>query len=156
MEVRTRRKSFESMTEAEKADLRSTLKKVGAQGLAVNPRRWKTKRTRRKSKEQWQREAHDLENPNKKAQRRALRYDTRVAAALDAWWDVTDADGSGAIDREEYLELSKSLYRVMIGDGDEEAAQRSAEDDWEEDCKGQDTMGAEEFRDAIFQCVEPP
>ena len=104
---------------------------------------------------QWQREAHDLENPDKKAQRRALRYDPRVAAALNAWWDVTDADGSGAIDREEYLELSKSLYRVMIGDGDEDAAQRSAEDDWEEDCKGKDTMGAEDFRDAIFQCVEP-
>ena len=52
-----------------------------------------------------------------------------------------------------YIELSKALYRVIIADGNEVAAQQSAEDDWEEDSKGGLVMSALHFRDAIFQCV---
>ena len=37
-----------------------------------------------------------------------------AGSALDEWWDATDVDNNGQIDRAEYLELGKALYRVMI------------------------------------------
>ena len=94
------------------------------------------------------------DTPEMKAARAALRHDESVSAALDEWWEATDVDGSGFVDREEYIELGKALYRVMIADGDEAAAQSSAEDDWVEDCGGEAVMSGVRFRDAIFQLCD--
>ena len=109
-----------------------------------------TPKASRRSAVSWHTGDATFESPSKKDLRAALRHDSRISAALDAWWDATDTDKSGSIDRDEYIELSKALYRVMIGDGNETAAQSSAEDDWEEDCKGESEMDGAHFRDAIF------
>ena len=94
------------------------------------------------------------DTPEMKAERAALRHDAGVRSALDEWWDATDVDNNGQIDRAEYLELGKALYRVMIADGDEAAAQSSAEDDWAEDSRGHAVMSGDHFRDAIFQLAD--
>ena len=104
----------------------------------------------------WQGGNEDFESPEMKEKRAALETDADVATALDAWWDATDADGNGSIDRDEYIELGKALYRVIISDGNEEAAQQSATDDWEQDRKGAEVMDGALFRSAIFQCAPPP
>ena len=147
---------------------------------------------RQRAQEEWVAGVSDFESPEAKARRAELRADPDVRKALDEWWEATDADGNGSIDRDEYIELGKvrtvdcsshlhtlhanpppslitfplnshvpglclgcsarqALYRVMIGDGNEMAAQESAEADWEEDCKGKDAMDGDDYRDAVFQ-----
>ena len=92
--------------------------------------------------------------PEMKAKRAALREHPDVISALNVWWDITDADGNGVIDRDEYILLGKALYRVIINDGNEKAAQESAENDWEEDCRGNETMDEALFKQAIFELVD--
>ena len=92
-----------------------------------------------------------FDTPRSKTLRESLREAPQVSAALDAWWDATDVDKSGDIDRDEYVELGKAFYRVMINDGDEEEAEASAEHDWEEDRKGYDVMDGSRFKRAIFE-----
>ena len=105
-------------------------------------------------KASWQLGDAKFETPEMKAKRAALKHDPEVARALDGWWNATDADGNGFIDREEYIELGKALYRVIIADGNEVAAQQSAEDDWAEDSKGAELMTRDHYRDAIFQLCD--
>ena len=88
-----------------------------------------------------------------KAARRALRDDPSVAAALNEWWEATDLDKSGGIDKDEYIELGKALYRVIIGDGNEAEAYKSAVNDWTDDCKGCEVMDGSRFKQAIFECA---
>ena len=85
------------------------------------------------------------------ARRQALLAHPTVDAALNEWWMTTDIDGNGEIDHDEYIELGKALYRVMIGDGNEAAARKSAESDWEDDRQGNEVMNGEQFKKAIFQ-----
>ena len=92
-----------------------------------------------------------FETPEMKAARAAMRNHPRVSAALNKWWNATDLDGNGAIDRDEYIELGKALYRVMIADGNEAEAYKSAVADWEEDCNGETVMDSDHFKQAIFQ-----
>ena len=84
----------------------------------------------------WMQGDATMEEPAKLAARRRLRHDPQVCEVLDAWWAATDTDGNGEIDKAEYVELGKALYRVIIADGDELAARKSAEEDWEADRKG--------------------
>ena len=62
----------------------------------------------------WQDGDPTFDSPEMKERRAALLQDPGVAAALDEWWTTTDVDKSGTIDREEYIELGKALYRVMM------------------------------------------
>ena len=89
-----------------------------------------------------------------KAKRMGLRTNPRIGLVLDEWWTVTDADHNGCIDRDEYIVLGKALYRVIIDDGDEAAARKSAEADWEGDSEGHEVMDAELFKKAIFQLAD--
>ena len=117
-------------------------------------------RKRRSSKEiansstKWQDGEAAFDLPDMRRKRQALIGDPLVADALNAWWKTTDSDGNGEIDRDEYICLGKALYRVMINDGDETAAQKSAENDWAEDSKGRNVMSGEEFRMAIFELAD--
>ena len=45
--------------------------------------------------------------------RESARFDPKVIKALDAVWVLVDADGSGAVDRDEYLALHGHLYQAM-------------------------------------------
>ena len=44
-----------------------------------------------------------------RAARRRLKTNPIVLEVLEEWWVATDADGSGAIDRPEYIELLKAM-----------------------------------------------
>lgn len=118
---------------------------------AVIPPPRRRNRSRRKS---WQAGDSSFDTPEMWAKRLSLRDDPAVTRALNAWWHATDADRSGSIDRDEYIALGKALYRVMINDGDEQAAQSSAESDWESDSRGKEQMGGESFKKAMFQLCD--
>lgn len=124
------------------------------------PTRRRGGRKRRNSKEiangstKWQDGEAAFDLPEMRRKRQALIGDPLVADALNAWWKTTDSDGNGEIDRDEYICLGKALYRVMINDGDEVAAQKSAENDWDEDSKGRNVMSGEDFRMAIFELAD--
>ena len=102
----------------------------------------------------WMRGDDAFETPEMKATRAAMRHEPKVAAVLDLWWDTTDLDGNGCIDRDEYVELGKALYRSIIGDGNEEEALKSAIADWEEDSKGHSAMDGDHFKEAIFELAD--
>ena len=121
---------------------------------AVRPTRRRNTRRRKSRDNVWQQGDAAFETPEMKARRQALRDDPLVGEALDAWWDATDADGNGFIDRDEYLLLGKALYHVMIPDGNEAAARKSAAADWDEDSAGATLMTGEMFKKAIFQLAD--
>ena len=115
-------------------------------------------RTRRRSKtadeEWWMKGERLFDQPEFKAKRMALREAPIVREALDAWWRCTDADGNGVIDHDEYICLGIALYHVMIGDGNEQAAEQSAENDWIDDSKGLEVMTEDHFKGAIFELAD--
>ena len=106
------------------------------------------------TEEGWQKGDVLFDHPEYRRKRLQLREDPDVCAALDEWWDATDSNKNGVIDRDEYICLGKALYRVMIGDGDERAAQKSAENDWKEDSKGLEVMKAPSFKRAVFELAD--
>lgn len=106
------------------------------------------------TEEGWQKGDVLFDHPEYRRKRLELREDPDVRAALDEWWDATDSNKNGVIDRDEYICLGKALYRVMIGDGDERAAQKSAENDWKEDSKGLEVMKAPSFKRAVFELAD--
>lgn len=85
------------------------------------------------------------------AKRRALKQNPRVLSALKKWWLATDADGSGSIDKPEFVELLKAIYRVKVSADDEEDCQKCAEADAEEDFEGIVEMDEPRFHAAIFE-----
>ena len=99
------------------------------------------------------------------AARRALKHNPQVLAALREWWVATDTDKSGAIDKEEYIELLKAIYRVKVSENDEADCQKSAEADANDDFEGIDeirhpdgkvsrAMTEDRFREAIFELAD--
>ena len=73
-----------------------------AQHRGARPtRRGKAGLRRRSSKDVWQSGDAVFDLPEMRQKRAALREHPDVVAALDAWWDTTDADGNGVIDAEE-------------------------------------------------------
>ena len=44
-----------------------------------------------------------------------MRFDPSVRAALDVIWNVTDTNGDGMIEKDEYIAMSTKLYRVIVG-----------------------------------------
>ena len=85
------------------------------------------------------------------AARRALKHNPRVLSALKRWWNATDADGSGSIDKPEFIELLKAIYRVKVSEDDEEDCQKCAEADADEDFDGIVEMDEARFHSAIFE-----
>ena len=85
------------------------------------------------------------------ANRRALKHNPRVLSALKRWWNATDADGSGSIDKPEFIELLKAIYRVKVSENDEEDCQKCAEADADEDFDGIVEMDEARFHSAIFE-----
>jgi hypothetical protein len=111
---------------------------------------YQRRRARRPSKDS------SFESKAQKATRwKELQSNPIVESALDDWWVATDSDGNGVIDKSEYLELGKALYRLMIGDGEEAAALASAESDWLNDCQGHDVLDRALFKQAIFELYAP-
>eukprot|EP00966_Prymnesium_polylepis_P332354 7387861-Prymnesium_polylepis.1 len=114
-------------------------------------------RQRRKSKETlplWAQGDATFETEENLAARRALRWLPCVVEALDGWWRVTDANGDGSIQRDEYLVLCKKMYKTMIEEWDAADAHACAENDWASDSKGCEEMTGDHFKDAIFELAD--
>ena len=50
-----------------------------------------------------------METEEAKGRRSALRWHPIIVEALEAWWTVTDANGDGAISRDECIILYKKV-----------------------------------------------
>ena len=90
-------------------------------------------------------------------QRESLRYDPAILAILDQFWRVSDGDGSGKVDREEYITMSVKLYYVVVGskdDDEEDDAHATAEEEWEHDCLGYTFLDKARFKQAWFQLAD--
>ena len=91
-------------------------------------------------------------------QRESLKHDPRVRRVLDFIWDATDRDGSGTIDKEEYMIMCRKVYRAIVDDTDSEEAHaeitRIAEEDWEADRQGHDHLDYNRFTRAWFQLAD--
>ena len=104
--------------------LRSSLNKARAVHnlLSLAPKTVKKRRARRvrRDEDEEQKEMPDYNSPEMLEARRQLKVNPVVLKALKQWWIATDEDKSGEIDRCEYVELLKAIYRVKISADDEE------------------------------------
>ena len=84
-----------------------------------------------------------------------------MLTALAALWKLADADGSGGIDRLEYLELHSHLFFAMSGSASEKhsrrllaEARRIAEAEWDFDSHGRRELDMFRFQLSLFQLVD--
>jgi hypothetical protein len=93
--------------------------------------------------------------------RAQLRMHPEVAVELQHWWETVQrsmrqthgaAYAASAVTREEYIKVSRLLSKSMMEEFDPAEAQRAAEEDFEADAAGGDTLTREQFMDAIFEC----
>lgn len=97
--------------------------------------------------------------------REAARFDSDVLEALDALWVLVDADGSGSVDRDEYLALHGHLYQAMHPQEllnlsqrkrkkAEDKALKIAEREWAFDSGGLSEMNRDRFKLSMFQLID--
>ena len=125
-------------------------------GSGGTPGQQRRPRTRRKSQELplWAQGDETFETEENLKARRALRHHPLVVEALDGWWRTTDANGDGSIEKDEYVVLCMKMYKTMIEEWDPVDAQKCAERDWLGDCKGEEMMTGDHFKDAIFELAD--
>ena len=88
-----------------------------------------------------------------------LRYDPVVLNLLRGFWVVCDKDGSGSLDRSEYVDYHMHLYASLNVEetrvpGWEKYARRNAEKEWENDTAGKPTLDQYRFQISLFQIVD--
>ena len=59
-----------------------------------------------------------------------------------------------AMSEEEYVMVSKKIYRAMITPYDEAVAEENARHEWHEDTRGEARLPVERFKDAIFELAD--
>ena len=81
-----------------------------------------------------------------------------ISGILDHIWDATDRDGSGTIDKDEYIIMCRKVYRAIVDDTDSQEAHdeitRIAEEDWDADRQGHDHLNYARFTRAWFQLAD--
>jgi hypothetical protein len=103
-----------------------------------------------------------LATEEKMAQRRELRFDPRVRAALQRFWEAAQrslqSGGDASADtlhREGHSLMLRRVYRLMIegfGEGGDE--ERTIGADWEADTKGAGCLNRARFCDALFELAD--
>lgn len=86
--------------------------------------------------------------------REALRFEPRVLFCLEKLWFVTDMDGSGDVDFNEYHEMYCRLYKVLVGDDSAFEVRKLAWKEYQEDCCGKPTLYKRFFQQAWFQMAD--
>ena len=110
----------------------------------------------------WQQGDEEMNTTDALTKRHELRDDPGVVAALELWWQTTkrsmETEDPGkqhsedqSLDHDQYVLMSKKIYKAMIEDFDEAEALKEAEADWNKDSCGLDRMGKATFLDAIFE-----
>ena len=109
----------------------------------------------------WDYEA--LHTPEALRARAALRHHALVEDVLEVWWQcaVRSMELSGnhargyALCEDDYVEISRKLFRTMIQPWDDGEATRNARKEWLEDVAGLEqtppVLPGERFKDAIFE-----
>ena len=116
--------------------LRNRLREAGREALAHA----KSAHERRRLREYYSDAAI-----NKRAE---LMRAPAVVDALERVWVATDADGSGGIDRAEYLVMHRKLTLALDPTVTPDRARRVATEEWQRDAEGAATLD----KDRIFRC----
>lgn len=87
-------------------------------------------------------------------QRDILRFDPLIRSMLGALWDLVDADDSGEVDLDEYVNLSVNLQQAVTDDFDRAEATKIAKREWEFDAQGRSTMNKTLFFWSFFQLAD--
>ena len=115
--------------------------------------------------EHWRQGDATLHTKKALAQRHALRHHPAVMEALDAfWWTAVRSlqvglraplDGSfDAMTREGHSAMLMNVYRSLMDDWDQEDAEASVAEDWENDRRGGVDLPRINFMDALFELVD--
>ena len=115
----------------------------------------------------WQQGDTSMYGTFKLGTRAKLRTNPLIIAAIDAWWEVVlaslQAQGQlgaevtatdrlqATVDKAEYVRIGRCLFKALMPVWDEADAQLSAEDDWEQDAKGEPTIDRRSFGESMFQ-----
>ena len=89
--------------------------------------------------------------------RESLRFHPEVQTLMNDLWVMTDLDGSGSINKQEYVILHVQLQYYMLPKGefhDTKKARKLAEAEWEFDRHGLEEMDKRLFDLAMFQLVD--
>ena len=88
-------------------------------------------------------------------QRTRLLAEPEVLRALDLVWEVTDADRSGRIDRDEYIMMHRKLILALDPTVTPKEAFEAARDDWIRDSEGHhDGMDKDRFMRCWFELAD--
>ena len=101
----------------------------------------------------------EMHTPEALRARAALRTDPEVLGALDAWWATALRSMSSRTEliMDDYILISKKIYRALIEVWDEAEAELNAKEEWKDDVARSAhgaTMDGESFRDAIFELAD--
>ena len=95
--------------------------------------------------------------------RARLRRHPDVVNKLQVWWDTAQrsmriAHGNtyeaSMLARDEYIKVMLLISKAMMDNFDLDEAQRCAEEDFEQDAQGQDTMSREQYMDALYELAD--
>ena len=90
----------------------------------------------------------DFHSDEALAKRQALRGDPMIKSVLRAWWAVADSNGTGWLERDEYITLQTKVYVAMCAEGDSYDAAEAlecAERDWKSDSNGGEPLSKQQF-----------
>ena len=85
--------------------------------------------------------------------RHKLRDHPAVLEVLDVWWDCCRGKDN-TVGRSLYVNFCKKVYKAMIEVWEEDEAQETAEEDWDNDSKGASALSREAYLDAIFELAD--
>ena len=111
----------------------------------------------------WMQADASMTSTERVAQRKELRFDRRVMAVLQQFWEAAvhsvTMDGSGDIDvpaigPKAHAAALRRIYRLMIKDYDDADAVVNIEKDWMADTKGADMLSRRRFCDAFFELAD--
>jgi hypothetical protein len=89
--------------------------------------------------------------------RESIKFDKRIVRVLNEIWKVTDLNHNNLVERDEYIVMSKKLYRVFVEDACDAPGldgQREAEDDWAKDALGVPALNRHRFAQGWFELAD--
>jgi hypothetical protein len=88
--------------------------------------------------------------------REAIKHDPMMSMIVKKFWHVLDMakDANGCISRTIYTQLNIRLHKALIPDICVNEATKEANDDWERDSQGQETMAYDMFFLAMFELAD--
>ena len=110
----------------------------------------------------WQQGDMELHTEDNLERRAQLRSDKAVLEVLQDWWltaqhsmrSENQWSKGTTLGRDDYVRICVKIYKAMIQDYDEAEALECAQDDWRNDCKGEEELSRERFMDAMFELAD--